>query len=268
MDFLLSHLGENKVTQVIQTNEFEQAIEYNGHNVQNPDSSMYEDLLKRKMINSSSSTSISSRVSSYGNLVEDNAYYPENSLLYAMCFVKQPSMGIYSKDRIPRILSQFRKSILEDNNAFNIKKISKTQKTALKQYFESNEPIQVTDDSIPQLFSHLLKSNIIIVRGKQVFKGIICNEDAFDTIVVIDKYVRGHYRLCMFKGGRHVIPWEEAKTFMFTSKYVDIKFLDLCSVNDLRVLAETFDISTIKVVDGKKHKLLKDELKQELTKKI
>jgi hypothetical protein len=265
MDYLLNNISENKVTQVIQVNEFEQNIDYELPIYTNE--TMYEDLLKRRAP-STSLTSISSRVSSSGNLTEDNLFYIEDPFMFIMCYIKNPCIGIYSKDRIPRVLNQFRKNIIDDDNHFNIKKLTKSHKQILTNSFASGEVISTISEPLLNFFSHFLKTNIIVIKNKEIFKGILCNEDSFDTIIIIDKHGRGHYRLALFKG-KHAIPWCEMKEFIFENKYFDQKLLDMCGVAELRTLAEKLDIKIVKEDEnGKKIKLLKEELKTELIKKI
>jgi hypothetical protein len=264
MDYLINNIGENKVTQVVQANEFEQMIDYELPKFTHEN--MYEDLLKKR-VQSASMTSISSRVSSSGNLTEDNIFYPEDPFIFAMCYIKTPSIGIYSKDRIPRVLNQFRKSIVDDEKSFNIKKLTKLQKQNLSNLFSSGEIVSNITEILLNFFSHYLKTNLIVVKNKEIFRNILCNEDSFDTAIIIDKYGRGHYRLGIFKG-RHVITWSEMKEYIFENKYIDAKLLDICGVADLRLLAEKLDIPLFKEENGKKSKLLKEDLKIEIIKKI
>ena len=264
MDYLFDNLGDNKVTQVIQTNKFEQSINYIS---EQRNEELYEDLLKKKIPRSASTTSMGSRISSVDNLSDDNIFYQEDAFMFIMCYVKTPSIGIYSKDRFPKILSQFRKGILEDENVFKIKKITKTDKLRLIKVIESANIISNIDDVILNFFAHFLKVNIVVILKTTILRGVLCNEDSFDTIIITDKKDSGRYRLNI-KNGQHICSWIEAKQYLIINNHVDKKLLELCSVIELRNLAEKMNIDIYKNENGKRTKVLKEELKNEILKKI
>lgn len=269
MESLFSRLGENKVTQAIQTNSYEQAIEYKCA-CACPMENVFEDLLKRKAMSSNSLHS-----SSTGSLVgmtgiagsqynPDLVYHADDAFAYVMAFVKNPTIGVYSKDRIPRLLADFRRSILEDEASFAVKKLTKGCKQAIANAIAAQTPIK-PDDKMLLYFAHYLKTNIVVVaKGPTLIKSMLCSDDTFDTVVIEDLNNRGTYKIRV-QNGKHILSWQEAKDYIVDKRFFDANFLDCATITDLRAIAEKSGVSTTRTTeDGKKHKLLKAELKSAL----
>jgi hypothetical protein len=86
MDYVLRNIGENKVTQVIVPNEYEQTTDYKV--VKLVDTNIYEDLLRKRIPNSTSMSSITSVRSSSDNLMNMNnyLYLQEDPFMYLMLY--------------------------------------------------------------------------------------------------------------------------------------------------------------------------------------
>jgi hypothetical protein len=174
---------------------------------------------------------------------------------------------VYSKDRLIKELHQFRKDILEDDVSFNIKKITKADKIKLQKLFESGKPIKDIDNMIITFFMYYLKVNLVVIKIKEIYKGILCNEDGFETIIIRDKKGNGEYKINQIDN-KHTFTWANAKEYLFENMFIDKKFLDICSANDMKKIAGYLGISIFKDENGKQKRLLKDELKIEISNKI
>lgn len=266
LEYLFTHLGENKITQEIKINHFEQSTHYQYcHDYE----TFYEDLLKKRN-KSISSTSLTS-LSSASNLVDkgDVIYYVDDPFMYLMYYIKNPSVSLMSKDVVQHLLREYRKTLYEDEQSFSIKKLTKSNKQMLLNMLSSGDKIDVINEVIINYFSHFLKINIVVIVKSTLMKAIFCNEDNFDTVVIKDTYGRGMFKLLEHGENKlYVISWREAKIYLIDKKFVDKRFVDNMSVIELRAIAVNMDISISKLVNGKSYKLLKDELKIEILKKI
>jgi hypothetical protein len=272
MDYLLSHLGTSKITQVIATNRFEQSADYFYPELDG--SGLFEDLLNKKRVKSLSSMSLQSNESSGATdaaaaVAAASSYvsYGEDSFMYLMYFVQHPTITLQSKDTVVRTLRDFRRSLVQNPSHFNIKKLSRTDKNNMSALFTEQEPIRTVDDAILAFFSALLKVNIVAVVKNTIFRAMLCADEAFDSVLMIDPSGRGHFRMAIINGNT-TTSLAEVKSYMFDKRMIDAKLVEGLLVNDLRSLAEKMGISTWREVDGKRFKRLKDELKSEVLKRI
>jgi hypothetical protein len=261
MDYLFENLGENRVTQVVNTNAFEQTTDYNYSKTEHE---FFEDLFRKRPKVSSGSLS---SIPSCSNFENEFICHTNDTFMYLMCFIKTPAISLHTKDVIPRYLVDFRKEITEDEKSYNIKKLTKVNKVRLISLFSSSEPIYNVDNDVLLYFSHYLKVNVIVVVKTHLQKSILCNEDSFDSVIIIDKHGKGSYRMVLADGS-HIMTWGKAKDYLFERQLFDQKFIEMLGVTDLRNIALKRGISIYKDENGKKVKLLKEELKQELLKKI
>lgn len=264
LDYLFAHLGENKVTQEILSNRFEQSTSYR---YSKENDMFYEDLTKKR------NKSLPSYSSSSGcNLAEmgKSIYNVSDPFMYLMYYIKTPSISLMSKDVVQQTLKDYRKSICEDDQSFLIKKLTKTNKQKLLNLLSSEQPLKEIDEIILNYFSHILKVNIVVVIKSALMKAVLCNEDNFDTVVIRDPSGRGMFKL--IEHGEHndyVLSWKDAKTYLIEKKLIDRRFIESLTVSELRTVASQFEIPISRKNDeGKVCKLLKDDLKIEILKKI
>ena len=263
MDELVLRIGESKVNQVITTNEYEQSVNYDYTSQEDGDH--YDDLFKKR--SKSSSTSLTSLASQSNISLEDTIFYNEDPLMYIMLYLKNPTVSIHSKDSIPRLLSDFRKTLTNDSNSFEIKKMSKLHKQQLQNKILSGQSIKDIDESLLNYFSHYLKINLVVVTKEKVYKWILCNDDGFDSVLITNWNAQGHFRLVQVDN-RTSNSWSNIKKYIFEKRWFDSQFLEVLSVIEIRYLAEKMGIELYKNLNGKKTKLLKEELKIEIVKKI
>ena len=263
MEELLGSLSENKVNQNINVNKFEQSISY--VYAKKEFKECYEDLFKKKP--KSSINSLSS-LSSCGNLsTDDSIYYSEDAFIYLMAYIRYPTISLHSKDNLTRLLSDFRKDLVNDEHSFQIKKMNKTQKQTLQNKLLSGEPFQTVDDTTLSYFSHILKVNIVLITNGNISKGILCKDEGFDTILITDIKNTGKYKMLQIHG-KPVCSWTEAKFYIFEKRWLESTFIDMYSVSELHTIAQKLDIHLYTEKDGKKTRLLKEQIKVEIAKKI
>lgn len=250
MDEILKEIGENKVTQVIQTNKYEQSIDYD-YNVDHTNA-FYEDLFKKRMKTVSSTNSINS------NSSEEVIYYRDDPFFYLMLYIKMPSISVCPKDIIKRKLEEFKSELRNNEKNFDIKKINKKQKMDLYKLLSNETALDHIEPCLLTFFSFVLKMNIMFVLKNKLHQEILCNEDSFDTIVVLN--TDNKYRLA-FVNEKYIMRYDDAKKYIFDNRYMDINYIEHCGMNDLKHIAESLEIPLYKEENDKKKKLLKEELK-------
>lgn len=264
LEHLLKNIGENKVNQAIQTNQYEQSVDYNYETNTKPTF----DLFKRRSMKSMSSTSIMTASASSGAMASSSsgsgahALMTRDTFMYIMCYIKTPSISVYSKDSIPKLLSEFRKSLVSDDVSFAVKKITKAQKQELLRMFSCTEPVINVNEMILNYFSHYLKTNIYVWHGdtKTLIKSVVGSDDSFDT-TLITCAGRDQYSLHSIHSNKPSVPLADVKVAVIHDKLLDRNHIETLSVTELRNIAEACRVDMYKTVDGKKTKLLKDELK-------
>ena len=263
MEVIISNLGDNRVSQCIATNMYEQTTEYQYNK---PVECLYEDLFKKRS-RSVSTTSLQS-ISSNKNVCDiEFVKFGEDSFVYLMYYIKDPSISLSSKDVIPRNLKDFRNALANDDKTFAIKKMSKLSKQKIMNTLLSSEPIRQVDEALLSYFSHYLKANIILLKSDSIIKSCICIEDNFDTVIIDDKRDKGLYKMVMVSNN-YSLSWKEAKDYMFSHGIYDKTILDTLNAVEMRALAQKLNIPVVKEVEGKKHKVLKDDLRMLIANKI
>ena len=268
MDFLVTNLGDNRITQHINTNEYEQSTDYaymSAGAVQHG-SGFFEDLFKQKNKSESSASLISQNSSCNLNTGDDRVTFYHDTFMYIMYYINTPSVSLVSKDTIPRILKEFRTSLMDDETTFAIKKFTKTNKQHIVSILTSFEPVITVDEVTLCYFAHYLKTNLVMVKRDKTFsKGMLCADDNFQTAVLNE--TKGTFKLMMWKG-KPTTTWDEVKEYLFEKAVLDPVMVAMLSVFDLRKLAVKLGINTHKDIDGKQVKILKEELKAIILKKI
>ena len=105
----------------------------------------------------------------------------------------------------------------------------------------------------------------MVKRDKTFSKGMLCADDNFQTAVLNE--TKGTFKLMMWKG-KPTTTWDEVKEYLFEKAVLDPVMVAMLSVFDLRKLAVKLGINTHKDIDGKQVKILKEELKAIILKKI
>ena len=288
MDTLIMNLGQNKVIQTIAANEYEQRPDYR----YSRGPVFYEDLFKKK---NKSFTSLPSNqsIASTGTLTAlSNVEYihnPHDPFIYILYYVKNPTVSLYSKESLPKLLRDFRNSLVEDDKLFAIKKMTKMQKQGIINALSAPGNFVAVDDAFINIASHYLKTNVIVLgnasnapksqekrsRMQIRARALICTDDGFDTVVITSRDTKDSkgidsttYKMISI-AGKHVVTLEDAKKYMFDRGIYDKKVLDILSVAELRALAEKLGIPTVKESNtGKKVRVLKEDLKTEIANKI
>lgn len=256
MEDLVKEIGENKVTQVIQSNQYQQSIDYD-YSIRTTETAWYEDLFKKRMKTVSSASSLGS--------MEDIVYYKEDPFFYLMLYVKMPSISVCTKDIVKRKLSEFKTELANNEKNFDIKKIHKKQKIELYKLLTNETVLERVDSFLLTFFSFVLKVNILCVLDGKLHQEILCSQDAFDTIVILNTDHR--YRLA-FLNEKHIMRYDDAKKYIIEQRYIDMAFVEQCNVGDLKHIAESLGIPLYKEENQKKKKLLKDELKTAIQEKL
>ena len=294
MDTLIMNLGQNKVIQTIAANEYEQRPDYR----YSRGPVFYEDLFKKKNKSFASLPSNQS-IASTGTLTSasSNVEYihnPYDPFIYILYYVKNPTVSLYSKESLPKLLRDFRNALAEDDKLFAIKKMTKMQKQGIINALSAPGNFVAVDDAFINFASHYLKANVIVLgtasnalndpntksqekRSRMQIRArtLICADDGFDTVVITSrdtkdsKGIDGTTYKMISIAGKHVVTLEDAKKYMFDRGIYDKKVLDILSVAELRALAEKLGIPTVKESStGKKVRVLKDDLKTEIANKI
>ncbi len=272
MDYLFANLGENKVNQTIQAHvAWEQSIEY----CYPPpaDSNFFADILKRrpKSLSSNSLDSLRSHaIESPNKPRRGNAMQPTptsnpmDSLMYIICYIKDPSISVHSPATLPRVLSDYRKTLMADDASFEVKKLSRAQKHEVLAALGSGMPLLATSAVVTYFVNHLATNIYVYDEQKKVLNKYTGTTD--DTIVIVCD--NSTYTLFTVDDA-HVFSQDDAKQHLLKRKWVDAAFVGTLSVVELRILADCLGVDTYRLTDcGKRVKLLKEELKTNLLNKI
>lgn len=276
MDYLLQHLGPNKVTLPILTNHFEQSHDYQYDNTLNPWFS--EDLFKRKG-KSLSSSSMNSKSSSYSSLLNEigsgrgpsmDIVSEEDSFMFLMLYIKNPSIGVFGMETVRKMLKDFRRELLEDDGLFALKKLTKKNKIDIMETIRCDSiALENISEPLLNIFTHYLKVNIVMIQGRcAAFDVVLCNEEGFDTVVIVAKKTKGKstFSLKLFDVDgtqKHVIRYDQAKDYIIKNELFGESMLERCTAHDMKAIAVQLGVPLSQKGDGGKEvKLRKADLKQ------
>lgn len=263
MDFLLERLAANKVTQTILTNKYEQTPNYDYVSTRDCNS-YFEDLFKNRN-KSVSSLSLASNGSAHSLVAQALTETPpeSDSFFHIVNCIQNPSITLYPKDQIPRLVKEFRTTLLNDESSFGVKKLTKNNKQEIMRLLSSTEPtVGFVNDVVLTYFSHYLKTNLIVSTPRGIFRSVVCCDDTFDTSLMTEVKPNG------FKSTFGPAPYQRVKEYMFENRILDTQFVESLSVQDLRMLAKSMGVDLCKDENGKQVRLLKDELRKHIIKKI
>ncbi len=265
MEFLLKHLGENKVTQSISTNDFQQSITYD---YKKNDIHLFEDLLKRKNKSFSSGSLSCESSNSLSNIINSDDTYiisKERDIFSILYYIGNHAVMVYTKDVFVSNLKEFKMKMCQDMKECVIKKLSKLERSRILSLLQEDGIVGDLDEYLLVFFAHYLRCNLIGVdisnASINILKGTISNEDFFDTYIII----KTDRELRLFK---QTMRYDKAKEFLAENHYYNESFIHSLSATELKSFAKCLNIDLNNVIEGKKTKKLKEELKQDILKTI
>lgn len=246
MEFLLENIGENKVTLEVNANDFEQRTDYM-YSFSNKQ--FFADLLSKQKATS--------------NEVQENVRPICGSFMKIMRVLKDPVFLTYGPQEQGTMIKEFIDSVSSHENT-RFKKLTKHQQHDLSKRIEAGV-IDSIDEYLLKFFSNVLDKSLFLVdeRGLLAFHQLNKNIEGLGCIVM-------KHRDGLFSVEESMInnTVSNVKEFMIKNKFINSSFIDTLSAKEVQDLACRFEVALYKDTDGKKKKLLKEEMKKEIIKKI
>jgi hypothetical protein len=232
MEFITQHLGTNKVTSAIHSNEYEESHSY----VKSP---CYFDRIEDLVEKFKSSVVQQEKIQLKG----------VNGFLACVFESIDPMCGLLSMDTLMTKISMFRDKLVMHEHQLP-KKLKKT----------TAEHGNIFDEFLLEYVSFVLKKGIAICH---VGNWIWANVENYDMCVVIRKHDNDSYTV-----ESSCVPVSDIKSIIMRDRIRDfvetdgMQKLNEMLVKDMRDIAEHLWLPTFKIVDNKKKIYLKNELKK------
>lgn len=234
MEEILRNLGENKVTLDIAVNDYEQSLNYRKQTV----ISQYPELLNKKST-----------------------------------VIKQPALPTQTptKQVIEKSLLQI-VQLISDNSAvsqglldsIHFKKLTKIQQASLTKKIMTDD-FSILQDYDLKCFGMYIKKHLYVIEDKTL---TFYEDSVLDEAIVLHK----HNNAFTMDEDIHKKPLihsvEDAQEYLAKSHCLNEKYIDTLSAKNVQKIAELYGIDLYKIVEGKKKKRVKDDLKREIVRKI
>jgi hypothetical protein len=256
MDYLISNLGENRVTLPICGNEYQQSVDYEYTNNSNL---FYDDLFKkRKTLSSSKLNGSNSSISSIGahNFEKGFISSKYDSFAYILLYLSDSTISVLTSDSLKKRIIEFKKQIKDSDIINNIKKITKAQKQLLEKQF-TEEIFSVYDVTL-QVAAKYLDTNIVLIENNKVREGIV-NIEKPTALIVFDKEKNIYKLKLLYNEPTH--EYEIVRDHIIKNAMFDKNMVSNMNLKDLKKAAIVVGISLTRTENGQEIKLLKNDIK-------